>query len=130
MTLSWDKFESLVLQWVFEHNRASARSRSVTRPHGAPSSGGKMPGFVARASAATRMQSLPGSLGGARGSWLWRPTGHSGVAGVRPLCSCTETIGYQAWFGVRPTADGPRLLGEWPPDDGASVKGAPSAPER
>jgi hypothetical protein len=36
----------------------------------------------------------------------------------------THTIGYKGWSGVRPTADGLRVLGEWPPDDAASVNAA------
>jgi hypothetical protein len=41
---------------------------------------------------------------------------HGLVAG-----SSSTTIGYEMWYRLRPTADGLRVLGEWPPAEAATV---------
>ncbi|MHB8694282.1 MAG: hypothetical protein ACYDHH_23835 [Solirubrobacteraceae bacterium] len=36
----------------------------------------------------------------------------------------SATFGYQGWYRLRPTADGLRVFGEWPPAESASVDAA------
>jgi hypothetical protein len=41
--------------------------------------------------------------------------------GVIASATSSSTMGYRMWFGVRPTANGLRVLGEWPPADAATI---------
>jgi hypothetical protein len=100
MALSWDEFESLVLEWVFENTGADS---GLLRHHSTEP-------FVA----------IPSLTEPQVAEAIDRLIGH-GLIAAR---GGPSTIGYKGWMGLRPTADGLRVLGQWPPDDGASVNSA------
>ncbi len=100
MTLPWDQFEALVLRWAFAH----AGEDTGLLHHRTESAFEDIPSLTQPQLIEAIDRLLEHGLIAARGS--------------------THTIGYKGWSGVRPTADGLRVLGEWPPDDGASVNAA------
>ena len=101
MTLSWDELEALVLRWVFEHTGED----SGVLPHHSAEPFDGIPSL-------TQSQVVKA---------IDRLIEHGLVA---PRSGPGVTIGYRAWMGLRPTANGLRVLGHWPPGDGASVNAA------
>ena len=95
---SWERFELPILQWVKDASRGMnwRFDRSDDPSEEVPSLSG------------TRLD-----------EGLRRLEGFRLVAGRRD-----ESIGYFYWSGLRPTADGLRVLGEWPPGPEASVASA------
>jgi hypothetical protein len=98
MVLSWEDFESLVLRWVFEN----AGADSGLLPHRSMESFNGIPSLTEPQVAEAIERLIQHGLIAARGG---------------PVV----TIGYKGWMGLRPTANGLRVLGQWPPEDGASV---------
>jgi hypothetical protein len=96
VTLPWDQFEALVLRWAFTH----AGEDTGLLLHRTENAFEDIPSLTQPQVIEAIERLLEHGLIAARGS--------------------THTIGYKGWSGIRPTADGLRVLGEWPPDDGAS----------
>jgi len=92
---SWERFELLILRWVKE--ASPGLNWRFDRSHD-PS------------------EEVPSLSGFQLDEGLRRLEGFGLVAGRR-----NEYSGYFVWSGLRPTADGLRVLGEWPPGPEASV---------
>lgn len=101
MALAWDEFESLVLTWVFDNPGTD----SGLLPHHSTEPFAGIPALT-EAQVAEAIERLI----------------HHGLLAARS--GPTVTIGYKGWMGLRPTAGGLRVLGQWPPDDRASVNAA------
>lgn len=99
--LSWDEFESLVLHWVFENTGTD----SGLLPHHSTEPFEDIQSLTQPQVAEAIERLIEHGLIAARGG---------------PIV----TIGYKAWLGLRPTANGLRVLGQWPPADAASVNSA------
>ena len=99
MALTWDELEFPVLQWVLrdgDNGTGELPLRSTTSFAGMPE---------------VTQSHLDEALARLREFGL--------VLGER-----VETSDYVEWPRVRPTANGLRVLGEWPPEDSAAVQAA------
>jgi hypothetical protein len=96
MSLTWEELELPVLQWVLSRGDEDI----LKLPHDGDEPFVPIPGLTKPqvAEAITRLEE------------------HGLVAG-----NSSATIGYALWFRLRPTANGLRVLGEWPPAEGATV---------
>ena len=100
MTLPWDQFEALVLRWAFAH-------------------AGEDTGLLLH-----RTENVFEDIPSLKQPQVIEAIERLLEHGLIAARSSTHTIGYKGWSGVRPTADGMRVLGEWPPTNGANVNAA------
>lgn len=99
MTQTWDELELPVLQWTL-----SAGGDTGVLPYDGDEPFPAIPGLTKPevADAIARLEE------------------HELIAAT----SSSSTMAYRMWFGVRPTADGLRVLGEWPPAESSTVNDA------
>ena len=97
MSLTFEQLEEPVLRWVFEHGDDGTGNL----PFGSTEAFAGI-GEVTQAQVADAIRRLQE---------------HGLVAGTGPVV----TNAYDRWERLRPTADGLRVLGEWPPAEGAAV---------
>jgi hypothetical protein len=97
----WDEFEALVLQWVFDHTGED----SGLLPHQSVEPFAGIPSLTEPQFTEAVGRLIQQGLIAARGE---------------PV----HTIGYTGWAGLRPTANGLRVRGQWPPNEGTSVNSA------
>ena len=96
MTQTWEELELPVLRWVLAHGEGTG-----PLPYGSSEPFTHIPELTQAqvAEAIKRLQQ------------------YGLVATNEP----TATAAYEEWNALRPTADGLRVLGEWPPAEGATV---------
>jgi hypothetical protein len=99
MSWTWDELEGPVLQWAL-----SASGDTGVLPYDGEEPFAAIPGLT--------KPDVPDAIA--------RLEEHGLVASA----SSSSTMGYRMWFGVRPTADGLRVLGEWPPAESSTVNDA------
>jgi hypothetical protein len=97
MTETWEQLEAPVLRWVLEHGDRGTPQLPYR---------GQEP-----------FEGIPELTESQVADALKRLTQYDLVAGVGPVA----TNAYERWERLRPTADGLRVLGEWPPAEGAAV---------
>ena len=97
MSETWEELEAPVLRWVLEHGREG--TGQLWHDSSEPFAGIPELTQAQVAEAIKRLQE------------------HGLVASDKP----TATNAYESWPQLRPTADGLRVLGEWPPTVGAEV---------
>ena len=100
MTLTWEALELPVLRWVLEHGDGGT---------GCLAFGSTQP-----------FAGIPELTEAQVAEAIRRLTQHGLVTGPGPVV----TNAYDRWPRLRPTADGLRVLGEWPPAKAASVNEA------
>lgn len=96
---SWDELELPVLRWVQEAGDGGTGELA----HGSP----------------TPFEGVPAVSQARVEEALTRLKKFGLIVGRR-----VETSDYSEWFQLRPTANGLRVLGEWPPADGATLQEA------
>jgi hypothetical protein len=97
MSLRWEQMEAPILRWVLEHGNEGTGQLW----HESEEPFGSIPELTQAqvADAIKRLQQ------------------YGLVASEKP----TATNAYESWHQLRPTADGLRVLGDWPPAQGAAV---------
>ena len=97
MSETWEQLEGPVLRWVLEHGDEG----TPQLPYGSSKPFAGIPELTEAqvAEAIKRLQQ------------------HGLVAGAGPVA----TNAYERWERLRPTADGLRVLGEWPPAEDTAV---------
>ena len=96
MALTWEELELPVLQWVFRHgDDGTGQLRHHTED---------------------RFEAIPHLTEPQVAEAIKRLAGHGLVSGEP-----SATNSYESWHRVRTTADGLRVLGEWPPAEPATV---------
>lgn len=97
MSETWEELEAPVLRWVLEHGREG--TGQLWHDSSEPFAGIPELTQAQVADAIKRLQQ------------------YGLVASEKP----TATNAYESWHQLRPSADGLRVLGEWPPAQGAAV---------
>jgi hypothetical protein len=95
MSQSWEELEAPVLRWALNHG-----GETGVLPYEGDEPFAPIPGLTKPqvADAIARLEE------------------HGLIAGTS-----SATMGYQMWYRIRPTADGLRVLGEWPPAEAATM---------
>jgi hypothetical protein len=96
MSKPWDEFEAVVLRWVLDHGDKGTGEL----PHDSAEPFGAIP-ELSEAEVAQALKRLHQ---------------YGLVAGEE-----SATFSFERWRELRPTADGLRVLGEWPPAEAAAV---------
>jgi hypothetical protein len=99
--MTWDELELPVLRWVLTDGSGGTREL--------------------RLSTSEPFEPLP-ELTQAQVDEALTRLEHHGLVVARP--ARVETSDYAEWLGLRVSADGLRVLGEWPPADSASLQQA------